>query len=178
MVVDASIIHDLLVLIAGKAIGAPQIQAVNHGGEDENGAIKDKPSAREIIAAMVQRGQFAIKDAIAAGKQYGYSKGSMHTACGAMIREKLIQRVGYGAYAIAGKKEKRSKPMRDGSQPQRILAIVRAKQNGSGEGVPLKTIRQELGTGSKNISPSVTDLIRTKQLVRVGKAAYRARAEG
>jgi hypothetical protein len=176
MMVDASIIHELLTLIAGKAIGAPEIKPVSHGGEAENGAVKDRPSVTDVVLALAQsRASFNTKEAAVEAARFGYQKGTIYTACSKLTTDGTLKRIGTSLYALASKAPPSGEPtgLRKGGQPERVLAIVREKQNGSGLGVTVQDIRAALGKKG-NISPSITDLVRKKLLTKVGPAAYRA----
>jgi hypothetical protein len=183
MIVDASIIHELLMLITGKAIGAPEIKPVNHGGAEPNGALRDRPSTREIILALANsRDSFTSKEVSAEGEKFGHQKAAMYAALGALCEKGVLKRVAPATYSGTGKaapaagfagRPKREKKM-PGGIPGKILEAMRELQNGSGEGVALNAIKTAIGKKhTDSISPQMTTLVRRGFLKRVGDASYR-----
>ena len=198
-IIDASIVYELMTLLDGKSMNL-SLRPVKHGGEGENGELKARPSGREFILAYASsHDTFAIKDALKEGERVGLSKGSIYAATTAAVEAKALRRIGVGTYALSKKAERAVGKMSEiakGAKPRRgpgavvgttgitgkIMEIIRTQQNGSGEGVPLSVIKDGIRDAglmnkSNNISPMITDLLKAKMLVRVGKGAYRARVE-
>lgn len=190
MIIDHSILHELMTLADGKAIaGSLDIRPVKHGGADDNGKLQSAPTGREFMLAFVnQNPRFRLREAIEAAEPFAISKAVVYSAVNTMTGEGVLKRIGVGEYTLASKrkaaqakKTTQGKPARPGGKTvtQRILAAVGGLQNGSGGGVTLKQIKTELAREKPEtgVSPAITALLRQKRIERVGKSQYRLAAQ-
>ena len=189
-VVNADLMYDLMTMFEGKAVaGTVSFRPVKHGGENEEGNIKSLPTGREFMMTFIARyPHFKVRDALAAGLDLGLKKPTVYTAINVLRSEGALIRLGDGTYKAAGKNAlKKAAAVKKGAPrghrpgkkappgqtvPDRIIAAVRKLQNGSGEGVPIAAVKQEIGTAS-GVSPAVTSLIRQKRLKRTAPSHYR-----
>lgn len=185
-IVDGSIMYDLMTLLDGKSMDLV-MRPVKHGGESENGELQPRPSSREFLMAFASsRKQFGTKEAVAEAAPLGISKMAVSGGINTLFTEKVLKRVGVGTYALSGKVAKKIKKHTPGAKhppgetvTDTILKIVKSKQNGTGEGVALKTIKEELtkrGYQSSGTSPAIAALMNRKQIIRTAPSHYRVGA--
>jgi hypothetical protein len=200
MIIDASVLHTMMLAARGKALaGSLKVDPVVHGGEsnddDEAAApprgpqtkLTPTPTGRQFVYGFIakQTGHFTTTDVGDAAEAAGISRASVYNAMAAASEAKLVKRIDKGVYAPTGKATKvaapkvAKAPKANGSHAsapvsRRVLDLLHEMQNGSGEGVPLKVIRDTLG--GINVSPTLTDLLKSKLIVRTAPATYRTAA--
>ena len=192
-IIDNTVLHDLMMLIEGKCVGAPEMVPVRHGGADENGEIKPPPSPRDIILDYITKfGELRLGDVKAAGASAGLSNSAITNQVYKLANDKVIKRVDKGAYALntsklkkvkalpapnAARTGKRAGPTSGARLMDRIVAFVRSKQNGSGEGVSLDDIKAAsvaMGFAVSGVNAALYHCTaKEKTLKRVGLGMYR-----
>jgi len=189
---DASIFYELLEILEGKAVaGTVQFQTVKHAGESEDGKLKSMPSGREfMLTYLAKYSAFRARDAQHAAAELGLHKQTIYTAIHTLVKEGALKRTGVGHYAVKGAKAlakaatvvkgknkhqptggKGKKRVPGLTTPDRIVAFLRGKQNGSGEGVHIREIKKAVGTNG--VSPGLTSLMRRKIVTRPSPGHYR-----
>jgi len=97
-IIDASILHKLLILFKNKCVGTPDIRAVEHGGET-GGRLRSMPSGREfVLAYMAQHKSFNVKDMKAAGEAIGIKPATSYQALKMLVDRKAISKTAKGVY--------------------------------------------------------------------------------
>jgi Fe2+ or Zn2+ uptake regulation protein len=184
MIVDHSIAWDIASMADKKAIKF-EMRPVRHGGEDEGGQLQAKPSGREFLTAFAaSRGEFRVQEAIREGQAVGLSRASVYGTLSTLANEKYLRRIDPGTYALSGAapRQASNREAAGGVRHTKpvtatILDIVRAKQNGNGEGVHIREIKKglsEAGITINGTSPAITALMKKKQLKRTAPSHYRA----
>jgi len=192
--IDASIMHDVLLLIDGRS-RIIRMGAAKTAGDQDDGSPRAVPTGREFMAMFVQRNsRFKVRDAIEAATELGLNKSMIYTATNVLVQEGALKRIGPAEYKISNKsklaksaaivkgapnvktgRKPGAKAPRGQTVPDRIIALLRSKQNGSGEGVPLSEIRKAVAPAS-GISPALASLLKRKLITRPAPAHYRASA--
>lgn len=194
MIIDHSVLHDLMMLADGNAVkGSLDIQPVRHGGADERGELQRAPTTREFISQYIsERGQIDLAGATAEAKRFGITKQAIYAAVQTLVKENVLKRDDRGVYGLktstrakkaaasapAKKKKAAGKAVRNGGVgvSEHIVRIVRAKQtNGSSGGVSLQTIKDNVTKFDivpTGVGPALTKLVQTKELIRVGTGLY------
>ena len=188
MIVDHSILHELMMLADGKSFEV-NIRPVKHGGADEKGEPKSAMSGPQFVQSYaMEHPSFTTKEIIAASEGLNLTKATIYAALGAMKVKKVLKSANTGAYEVTGKampplgagrriKSKGAgvpKPKPGERTADRILGIL--KQQDRDEGVSVKLIKQKLneqGRAPTGVSPVLTALVRNKAIKRVGDGVYR-----
>jgi hypothetical protein len=188
MIIDHTKIYDVLALAEGNALaGSLEIVPVRHGGEKENGELEAAPNLETFVNThLAEHGRIHTKSIVPEGAKHGFSKGAIYARIKRMLDSKLIKRVGTGTYvptahkaakaAKAAKKHKTTKPKAGNSASDLLVKFVAQKQNGSGAGVALSTLKEAMekkGFAPTGVGPALTTLVANKKLVRVGFGEYR-----
>ena len=198
MMVPAALLHDLMSMQDMRGVRIEDINAVKHGGfDEETGAMQAKPTSREfILAYAATHHEFAVYDLGEAAHEAGLNRNGVKQAAVTLTNDGLLRRVDQGRYAItkqalanvertidaakgiappkkksAKKSEKHAMPLKEGSVSTKIIAFVKEHQGGGA--VALKDIKKGLGMNGKNISPQIFDLMSSQRLTRTGPSLYR-----
>jgi hypothetical protein len=197
MLIDHSILHELLSLADGKSFEV-DVQPVKHGGTDENGELKSLPTGTEFISVyMTRHPHFKTRDVLAAATELGLTPGSITVAIYKLRDAGTIKSVGVGEWKVTAKASKKlnaeakavQKNLRDNTKAARApRASTREKSHPGGTrtsdkimGVlaankgtaDIHLIKEKLGRGGGNISPILTSMIAHKEIVRVEPGVYR-----
>jgi|SRR6187401_245453 len=194
MLIDHSVLHDLLSLADGKSFEV-DVQPVKHGGADENGALKSLPSGTEFVVMYMERHpHFKTRDVVAAGKDIGVSSATVNGAIYKLRNDGLIKAVGTAEWKVtarAGKKlnaEARAvqKNLRDNTKAARTSKREKSHPGGkrtsdkimgvlvANKGqADIHLIKEKLGAEGNAISPTLTSMIGFKEIVRVEPGVYR-----
>ncbi len=185
MIVDHTAVFDILSAATGKAVGAPAVVPVVHSGEDASGKLLPAhQDTREFVNAyMARHASFSTREIVPAGVQAGFTKNAVYACLSTFVSEGKLKRGEAGEYAVkaaltrAKKGERKTTNPKPGqSQPERIVALVAKKQNGTGEGVSLgflKAAMAKKGYQPSGVGPALTTLVNDKKLVRVAPGQYR-----
>jgi len=197
MLIDHSILHELLSLADGKSFEV-DVQPVRHGGADENGALKSMPSGTEFVVMYMERHpHFKTRDCTAAARELGMNPATITSAIYKLRNDGIIKGVGTAEWKVAAKASKKlsaeakavQKNLRDNTKAaKRIRGGTREKSHPGGKrtsdkimGVlaankgtaDIRLIKDQLKKGGGNISPTLTDMIAHKEIVRVQPGIYR-----
>jgi len=197
VIVDHSLVYDLMTLVENKAVaGSLNIRPVKHGGADDDDTdttkptnLKPVPSARDFLFDYIgKHDRILTKDVLKAGDKAGISKASIYSGTNNLVREGVLKRIENGVFVLA-KKSKTAKPAqkergrpvahKEGGGPsasEHIIATIRSKQNGSGEGVNLSVIKDALvaaGFVPTGAGPALNTLLSKNKVVRVSQGNYR-----
>lgn len=182
---DPNTMHDIM-LMGGRGVEIIDVQPVRHGGEDERGQLQAKPTGAQLVLAHAQShpGGFRARDIYPEAARLGVTKGSLSVAVAKLYRDGALKRIGGGAYMLKAQpqldgRKNPNRKIKAGSEPEVVLNFVRSQQNGTGTGIALNDIRQHLvesGKGAKNVARTIINLVKRKQLTKVGPREYRAGA--
>jgi hypothetical protein len=189
VIVDHSVIYDLMTLVEGKALaGSLEMQPVKHGGEDANGGVKPVQGSAEFMAAYIAtHAHFKTKEVIAEAEKVGMTKTAIYARLVKMAEDKVIKRVGTAEYVVrgaqVGKSGRREKGKKVGSNgatvPGHVLQLLQNSK--AAEGVHISTIKESLkaaGMKTTGVSPSLSALLKSKKIERVKSGHYRSLSEG
>ena len=188
-IVPWDLAHDVWMIVEGKQLEWNMVP-VRHGGESENG-LQALPPVKDIILAFASsQDTFKPRELKEALTERGRSIANIYGQIGNLVRDGLLKRVEEGIYALATHKKpaKQSKRGRyaktreaakkpHGGVRAAALEIIRAAQNGNGEGVPSDLITEKMvaqGFGHSSISTTLSQLTAAKKLKRVSPGRYRA----
>jgi len=191
MIVDQSIIYDLMSLADGKSFEV-EIRPVKNGGTKENGDLKPLPTGIQFVAAYASEHlQFKAKEIIKAAGAAGLNKGSIYAALSALKGTGVLKAgSGFAEYKVVGKPErvaaaaasseknkrgKHSKRSKPGERNKDHIMKVMKQHNG--HDVTLKALKAALikaGKAITGISPTLTSMVNKKEIVRVREGIYRA----
>jgi hypothetical protein len=178
VIIDHLKVYDLLALCEGSALaGSLNIQPVKHGGEDENGGVKPVEGTADFMAVFVaQHPRFKTKEAIAAAEKVGMTKASIYARITKMVADKVLKRVGTAEYSTRGGSKKTRNKKGAVSVPERLVALIRSQQNGTGDGVPLASLKKAIkaaGMKPTGVGPALSALIKAKTITRPSPGHYR-----
>ena len=194
MLIDHSILHELLSLADGKSFEV-DVQPVKHGGTDENGALQSMPSGAEFVAMYAQKHpHFKTRDCVAAAVELGVSKGTVVNAIYKFRNDGIIKSVGVAEWKLVAKASKKldaqsravqknlndnakaaRKSAREKSHPggtrtsDKIMAVLAANKGTA----DIHLIKDKLGKDGGAVSPTLTAMIAHKEIVRVEPGVYR-----
>ena len=197
MLIDHSILHELLSLADGKSFEV-DVQPVRHGGADENGALKSMPSGTEFVTVYMERHpHFKSRDIVAASKEIGFNPATIHSAIYKLRNDGLLKSVGAAEWKVVTKGAKKlsaeakavRKNLRDNTKAaKRIRGGSREKSHPGGTRTcdkimnvlaankgtaDIRMIKDTLKLKTGNVSPTLTDMIAHKEIVRVEPGVYR-----
>jgi DNA-binding Lrp family transcriptional regulator len=190
MVVPVELGFDVQLLVE-KHCTAWTCVPVKHGGHDEaTGQLKARPTGKEVVMIVAGAAKtFTTTEINAASEQAGISKQAGSVALHALMREKIVKRIAPMTYALVQLKSKKKsashpkdrKPARkrasgDDTISAKVIAFVRGHQNGSGEGIRLANIIEELGGEPSSIRSQVAKLASKGKLKRISDGMYRVPA--
>jgi len=197
MLIDHSILHELLSLADGKSFEV-DVQPVKHGGTDENGTLQSMPSGAEFVAVYAQKHpHFKTRDCVAAAVELGVSKGTVVNAIYKFRNDGIIKSVGVAEWKLVAKASKKldaqsravqknlndnakaAKPkrtsIREKSHPggkrtsDKIMGVLVANKGTA----DIDLIKNKLGADGGSVSPTLTAMIGHKEIVRVEPGVYR-----
>jgi len=197
MLIDHSILHELLSLADGKSFEV-DVQPVRHGGADENGALKSLPSGTEFVSVyMTKHPHFKTRDCAVAGSELGMNKATITSAIYKLRNDGLIKAVGTAEWKVVTKGTKTLSPeakavqknLRDNTKAARApRKSIREKSHPGGTrtsdkimGVlvankgtaDIHVIKEKLGRDGGSVSPTLTSMIAHKEIVRAAPGVYR-----
>jgi len=103
MLIDHSILHELLSLADGKSFEV-DVQPARHGGADENGALKSLPSGTEFVVMYMERHpHFKTRDCTAAARELGMNPATITSAIYKLRNDGIIKGVGTAEWKVTAK---------------------------------------------------------------------------
>lgn len=190
MIVDASVGWDIMSLADGKALQL-NVRTVKHGGQDQQtGELKKAPTGREVVLAVAHTGKsFTTTDLNTASERMGaVSKQAAAVALNAMMREGALKRIAPKTYVLVKQtKQKAAHPKQTKVARKResgdnttisakVIAFVRSKQNGNGEGIKLADIITHVGKPAASVRSQCAKLAADNKLQRIDDGLYRVPA--
>jgi hypothetical protein len=194
MLIDHSILHELLSLADGKSFEV-DVQPVKHGGTDENGALQSMPSGAEFVAMYAQKHpHFKTRDCIAAAVELGVSKGTVVNAIYKFRNDGIIKSVGVAEWKVTARAGKKlnaeakavQKNLRDNTKAARASSREKSHPGGTRTSdkimgvlvankgtADINLIKEKLGAAGNGVSPTLTAMIAHKEIVRVEPGVYR-----